>query len=391
MSSLHSYPDIAFIRVSNTSAFERGKYIGKQTRLKVEHSLETYQSMFAMCDISWNQATEKAQAFINPIQQVSGELIDELSGIANGAGVDFNSVLALNCRTEILPADFLSRAYDSVGLTPGTTSPNGPHANECTSFAVARKNHPVWLVQNWDWCGRQREALCVVEQRNAKGLLFTTVTEAGMLAKIGLNAHGFGVTLNILRSANDGLKSGLPVHVFLRALLNHETVNDAIAFAQTLTFASSSNVMVADKNGAIASMELSPEGMRVINSEQNRICHTNHFLNNELAKNDVGRPGNESTINRLHRAQSLVSADMSLNDIKQLLCNTSDGLESICRFPDKRLPDIAQIETVTGVIMNLSTNTLELSAAQPSVSNFCSYTVGSPSGNTTRGEHSAHN
>ncbi len=68
--------------------------------------------------------------------------------------------------------------------------------NECTSLATASSD-TVWLAQNWDWCGTQREALCLVDAKTGSGLRYFTVTEAGMLAKIGLNSAGFAVTLNI--------------------------------------------------------------------------------------------------------------------------------------------------------------------------------------------------
>ena len=45
-----------------------------------------------------------------------------------------------------------------------------------------------------------------------------------MLAKAGMNSHGFGVCLNILRSEHDGQQLGIPVHILLRHLLNQPSV-----------------------------------------------------------------------------------------------------------------------------------------------------------------------
>jgi len=243
--------------------------------------------------------------------------------------------------------------------TPRSLAATKPESiNECTSFAVAGEHNNYWLAQNWDWCGLQREALCAIENRSDQGTAYITVTEAGMLAKIGINAHGLAITLNILRSDKDGSTSGVPVHFLLRALLDCENVEHAIELVSGLKFSSSSNIMALDASGTIISF-----------------CHTNHFLNSKLACFDVGKPGNVSTRNRLNRAESKVHKHMSRDDIIALLCDQSDGLESICRFPDPALPDIAQIETVTSVIMNTAEKTLCVSGAQPSVSTFKTYTL----------------
>lgn len=345
---------------------ERGQMLGEAVRQRIEHSLDTYQQLFALCDISWQQAIEKSQRYVDQTRTFSPSFFDELEGVAQGSGTDFDSLFALNSRTEILPPDFLSRAVQGAGASKVTS------INECTSLAT-NTSDAVWLAQNWDWCGTQRQALCLIDARTDSGLNYFTVSEAGMLAKIGLNSAGFAVTLNILRTHNDGQKTGIPVHVLLHRLLGVESVAEAKELVLSNRYSSSSNVMVADSSGDMASFELSPSGCKVLETDSDRLCHTNHFLHNELVANDVGRIDNESTINRLTRAQSMMSGAMSFANIRTLLCDQRDGLESICRFPDSSMPAIAQLETVCSVIMNLTERTLAVSGAQPSISEYVHY------------------
>ena len=369
-------PPIHHIRVAGT-ARQRGVSIGELSEKKIQHSLSTYERLFSLCDISWTQAVEKSSQFVKAVDAISPDYIIELEGVAEGAGVDFESLLALNSRTEILPSNFLSKAMassDSASFT-NNTSPLPNTLNECTSLAVTGDEKNYWLAQNWDWCGLQRQAMCVVESHPDAGGSHITVTEAGMLAKIGINSHGLAITLNILRSERDGISEGVPVHFLLRALLDCQNVEEAISLVSSLSFCSSSNVMVQDATGKIASFELSPYGVKILEPDNNVLCHTNHFLDNALTSYDVGRPGNDSTINRLSRAQSYADAHMSESDIKQMLCDQNDGLESICRFADPTHPEIAQIETVTAVIMNTSKKTLSVSGAQPSMSDFKTYSL----------------
>jgi len=362
---------LKFIDVEG-DAHTRGVQIGKASKQQITHSLSTYRQLFELCGISWHQAKAKAADYESLIESVNPELLEEVSGMAKGSDFSMADLLTLNCRTEILPADFLVKILAAASVPANNASLD---ANECTSFAVHHHpDSPVWLSQNWDWVGLQRSALIVVRAKTETEEQFITVTEAGMLAKIGLNHHGFGVCLNILRSHDDGKQPGLPVHFLLRALLDCGTVEQATSLASNAQYASSSNVMIADQSGDMANLELSPNGVQRLSAVDNTVCHTNHFLHPALAVKDAVQATNLSTTNRLETAQSRLSSTHDLKEIKSLLSDTSAGLNSICIFADTQLPLIAQIETVVGVVMNLSTMELWVSDAQPSVSDFQRYT-----------------
>jgi isopenicillin-N N-acyltransferase-like protein len=193
-----------------------------------------------------------------------------------------------------------------------------------------------------------------------------------MLAKIGFNEQGFGVCLNILRSVFDGGAPGVPVHVLLRALLKRASVRDAIEFASKLSFGGSSNILCADRGGDIASLEFSPKGLRVLRSEAGTLCHTNHFLHADAAGWQAEFAPNLSTQPRLERALEHASArpKHSLDDVKKLLRDETDGLLSICRKPDLSLPPEAQLETVASVIMELARGVMHLAPDVPSRADY---------------------
>lgn len=358
------------IRVSG-SAPERGYQYGKKASDLIEKSLRTYRKMFEICDISWQDATDKSSLCFDTVQRQFPMLLQELEGIADGSRQDMASIFTLNCRTEILPPDYLLR----VTNLPAEQLHDNGHISECTSVATAQNTNPVWLAQTWDWVGLQRQAMVVLESHPNDGPSHITVTEAGMPAKIGLNEYGFGITLNILRSTHDGVSPGIPVHLFLRALLDCRDVKDAVALTNTLSFTGSSNIMIADKNGHLTSIEASPKAVRFIEPANNTLCHTNHFLDEGLAGQDAGLTGNPSTESRLERAKKSIATLQTLNDVHALLGNTDDGSESIYRYPDSSLPIEAQIETVMGVAMDLTDNTLSVTAAQPAEHAFQTYAL----------------
>ena len=158
------------------------------------------------------------------------------------------------------------------------------------------------------------------------------------------------------------------MHVLLRALLKRSSVRDAIAFCSTLSFGGSSNILLADRGGECASLEFSPEGMRVVRGEGGTLCHTNHFLHPEAAGWQARHVPNLSTIPRLDRARQLAAsrAKHGIEDVKRLLRDESAGLLSICRKPDASLPPEAQIESVASVIMELGRGVMHIAPDVPS-------------------------
>ena len=343
------------------SAFERGRLHGELARGQVERSLANYAHLFAYCGIAWDEAQQRAGAYREAIARLDADLLEEIDGIAAGAGRKPAEILALNARTELLPPDYLGK--------------KGVPSGECTAIAVratASATGGTLLAQNWDWLGSQREALILLRVPEGDRPGYLTLTEAGMLAKIGMNTLGFGICLNILRSGKDGRQPGVPVHVLLRALLGCRTTDDAIALAGKFPFAASSNVLCADVRGQAASLEISPLGVRVVEPEGGTLCHTNHFIAKGTEGWQLQLADNLSTEPRLERARGRAAALAmhGVEDLKTLLRDESEGFLSICRKPDPSLPEEARIETVASVIMELARATIHVAPDIPSLTEY---------------------
>jgi isopenicillin-N N-acyltransferase-like protein len=339
-------------------AFERGRRHGASAKPRVQRSLANYARLFSYYGVTWDEAQRRAAAYRDVIGNFDARLLEEIDGIASGAGRDASEILALNVRTEILPLDRPTGPVESMDT------------GECTAIAVPRSastTGETLLAQNWDWVEAQREALILLRVREARGAAYVTLTEAGMLAKIGFNAHGLGMCLNILRSVFDGREAGIPVHIALRAFLECRDVADAILLAQTLVFAGSSNVLMADRSGDCASLELSPRGVRVVRSESGPLCHTNHFLHAEAAAWDAKLAANFSSEPRLARARTIAAAKtkQGIEDLKRLLSDETEGPVSICRKPDRSLPAEAQTHTVASIVMELGRGVMHVAPGEP--------------------------
>ena len=325
--------------------------------------------------MTWDQAQARAVCYRDVIAATSPALLEEIIGIAEGAAVAESEILALNARTEILPPTY-----------PAEPSPAWPavrernHAatvadwGECTALAVlpaASRDGNTWLAQNWDWIGAQRAALVLLRVTDGHGRQLLTLTEAGMLAKIGLNDRGFGVCLNILRSVDDGEVPGMPVHVLLRHLLNCDDVEAACATARSLAHGASSNILVADRDGHAASIEVSPRGVAVLLPEKGTLAHTNHYLDAAQAAHAAALSPLASTEQRLECARVYAGrGKLGIDDISALLRDTSGGAFAVCRFPDASLPPEVRVETVAGVAMDLVERTMWVAPDVPARVDF---------------------
>ncbi len=353
------------------NAFERGYAYGIQARTRIASSIQNYIALFASCGVDWKTAQRRGDEFRDVVIGC-GEVMDEIDGIAAGSGFLINEILALNCRTEILPPTF---AAGSDGKSP-------PAPSECTSFAVAGgrcADGHTRLGQNWDWMGLQRQNVVILRVKNRGELPdFLTLTEAGMVAKIGLNAHGVAIGLNILRANNDRQAPNMPAHIFQRLALDLDSVDSIIEFARTLKFCGSSNAILADGSGRVASLEYSPSGVAVIEPDQGAVAHTNHFCDLNLARHQAPLSEMLTTEPRLDRANQHITGwpdRVTTRNLTTLLRDelghkSSGKLGAICRSPDRSLPPVQQIESVFGVIINCNKKEMLVAPGLPTQVEF---------------------
>jgi isopenicillin-N N-acyltransferase-like protein len=148
----------------------------------------------------------------------------------------------------------------------------------------------------------------------AGGRRVTTLTEYGVLAKIGVNDAGLGVMLNMLHHVADDQTArggeptiGFPVHVLLRTLLAEcASVAEARDLVSSLTFTASSALTVVDRGGDAASLETFPEGVGEVKPEAGLLVRTNHFVSAEGELGDqAGLLDDNSWVRRDHLVASL--------------------------------------------------------------------------------------
>jgi isopenicillin-N N-acyltransferase like protein len=345
------------IRVKGSAA-ERGRQLGQQAAHLIQRNIETYRQLFMhYAGWDWQRVREHAALFRPAIEAYQPRYLAEIEGIAGGVGVDAGDILAMNVRTEIMFAAVARQAM-----------------LECTAFAVlpdATTDGHTLIGQNWDWNPAMSETMIVLEAEQDDGPNFVTVVEAGLLAKVGFNAAGIGVATNALISDQDRGEPGVPYHVILRALLDAETMTQALAAINNQSRASSANYLVAHRDGEAVDVETAPGNYTRVYSDftaDDILAHTNHFAASSFDLRDVGLWNGPDSPFRLTRLTRLLWRDegqLSPERLQVLLADHFNRPHSLCRHPDPGAPPLEQYATVASVIMDLETQTMWLADGNP--------------------------
>jgi isopenicillin-N N-acyltransferase-like protein len=183
-----------------------------------------------------------------------------------------------------------------------------------------------------------------------------TLTEAGMVAKIGLNSAGVAVSLNLMRSLTDGREVGMPVHVLLRKMLQARSFGEAVSQASMAPAAGSSCINLAGAGGDLVSLEITPSGVAEVWAEGGLLAHSNHCLDAGAAAGECPIESTVTTRERYSRARELLEAARGAVDVPamQAILRDHEGEpRCICRHPDPRLPRVDRGESVCGVVIDL--------------------------------------
>jgi isopenicillin-N N-acyltransferase like protein len=351
------------IRVAG-NAYERGRQYGTQARDRVHLSVQAYRRVFAhYAGWSWDQARRVAAGFEAPIAAFRPAYLDEMRGIADGAGLDLADVLAINVRTEVMYSAQARRAPLAARTPPA----------ECSAFAAApgpARPGATLIGQNWDWLLHCTQTLVVLEVRQEEGPDFITVVEAGLLAKAGLNSAGLGLVTNALVTEEDTGTPGLPYHVLLRAILDCATVTEALMVLQAGARSSSANYLIAHASGVALNVEAAPGDFTRLYPrypERGVLLHTNHFLSPGVHPVDVSLWAMPDSVVRLQRLRAGAEQPeaLTLDHFRALLADHADYPHSVCSHPDPADHPCEQGATIASVLMDLQTRRVWLAAGNP--------------------------
>jgi isopenicillin-N N-acyltransferase-like protein len=331
---------------------DRGRDFGEDNRAEIAWTLDFYQRLFSAGGLTAQQVVGYGDATLAAVSTWSPPLAEEMIGLAAGSGCATGQIAALNARTELLARCPTTRGECSTIVRLG-------HESEATA-----------AVQTWDWHDELTDSWLVWTIEHPSGGVVHTLTEYGILGKVGLNGAPLGVFLNILHHESDGTRVGIPVHLVARRLLDEAAdINQAVAIvASARVSASSAITILTAESGDVAALtaEVYPDGPEFVLPEQQLLCHTNHFLAARAALGDREQTVGPDSFFRLdllrRRASHLDPADPDLLDA---LSSHLGGGGALCCHAESAATFGARYATLATVAIDIQQRRMTVRAGGP--------------------------
>ena len=302
------------IEINSDRPEERGLQYGAQAVEQIHTAREYYRAIMAKKGMPWEAVRRFAGKYAEKIRDFSPELIDEIGGIAAGAGVTPEDILAINLRYEI--AKFGSIPECTTGVTLPKATASG------TTFAF----------KNWDFSQGVMKHLLVLHIV-AGDIRILGLTEAGQLIRDGFNNFGISINANNLQSVHDHAGFGIPVTFLRRKVLMSRSFEEAAQIIRQAPRTVSNNILLADGiAGRAIDFEWHPEGADELFPEDGILTHANHFVMHPELDAITGRPKNRDV-----RLRELLTKENGRIDVPIIQAAMRDHKYyplSICGHPD---------------------------------------------------------
>jgi hypothetical protein len=205
-----------------------------------------------------------ATDYVPAIEKWTPGLLQEVRGIAEGAGVDFATMLVYQ-----LPDEYWANGSAASG-------------DHCSALGVATtKDHPTIVAQNADLEGFRDGFQTILHITEPTGLEQFVLTAPGLIGFNGMNSKGVGVAANTLTQLGS-FREGLPVAFVVRGVLERVGFNEARSFLKAIRHASGQNYTLGG-GGRVACFESS--GNEVVQIDPPKagsfVYHTNHSVAND--------------------------------------------------------------------------------------------------------------
>ena len=330
---------------------EMGRQIGEATRDSIRELVEVVTDRINVGraphqQISNEQALEVARTSIAYAADYAPELMTEVEGIAEGAGLNVEQVMLVNVRNQVPAA--VDGACTGVVIEPGC-------AISGSGFAG----------QNWDNDPAMDPFSIVLIRRPLDEPAHMNFTQPGIIGYMGLNEAGLGVVMNTLPAPARGV--GVPWYFLVRRMYLHASLDAVVDEVRRARRAIPANVALLTNDGA-ADLEVTVDDVHVLRANgRGVLVHTNHCVHPELEHINELFPQLIQSVPRMSRAESLLGDrgdPVGVEHVKSLLSDHVDYPTSICRHENDN-PGDGHWTSVVSMIVEPSEGRMHLSRGNP--------------------------
>jgi isopenicillin-N N-acyltransferase-like protein len=354
----------------------RGLSYGRQAKDRILKSIAHYKEQASRWRLEEAAIAGIISSYVPVVERFDKNYLDEMRGIAEGAGVKFEDIFLLNARTEVMKLalkpelrEKLLGSESTDGCTAVTVMPGGTHDGK------------LLHAQDWDWKVECSDTGVVLRIRREDGPDILTFTEAGMLARSGFNAAGIAITGNNLESDRDYRQIGVPLPMIRRKALESTFLAHAMHAVYATPKTGSNNMAVSHCDGVAINFECAPDETFQTFPESSLLVHSNHWLSPvALSKlRDTGVALSPCTLYREQRVRGLLLPHVgriTVDMVKRALLDDFQTPWSVCRPPRQDFGRETRSATVSTVVMQPAAGIMEvanLPAVDPTFTTYRLY------------------
>jgi len=356
--TIHEQPP-TLLKVKGTHR-EIGRQIGEACREGVRSSLgnahNQIDSAYNVLELTWEGAKIQASKYMPFAQEVYTSYVDELLGIAEGAGVSYEDVAVLN-------------AMEAVTM-------DALHLTKCTSMAVngdRTADGHVLVAHNEDWLPEDEPNVFVLHAEPDDEPPFLAMTYGGLIPNIGFNAYGIAQACDSVYP-NDS-RIGVPRLFVSRAVLACKSPGEAIRKTLIPRRAAGYNHLIAHESGEMYNVEVSARQFEILYPENNYLAHTNHFLSPHMQAVENEPDELIATRVRYFRADRLLkqTARHTVRSLQEIQRDHVNHPSSICNHEDTDSDPLDREKTINAMIFDLTARVMHIAWGNPCANRYHTY------------------
>jgi len=331
------------------SHYDIGHAHGDALAEEIRSFFHLFQAKLAARNISLDNALKISRKFEGFVEKHTPELQEEMQGIADGAGIEYENVLSLNCMFEI----------------PRIAGKKELHY--CTAWGVTN-GKKCMAVQNLDLASEYSGLLTLFRIAPEKKNAILLQAMPGMIGMLGMNQEGLVFTGTTVSSRQ--VSYGLPKPFICRSILhNCSNVKEATKALLDFPRTTGGNALLADASGGLRIAECSSAKCAIIFPENGYVTATNHYTDDDLF--GLSLPDIASSEARLRRIKWLLEHAEKL-DLEEMFSFTRDHEHApdsftICRH--------GSISTVSSLVFLPQEKSIWIAQGLPCMSSFRLYNV----------------
>lgn len=318
-------PPFRVIELAAQSHLELGRLLGEALREEIHAVLAAEGATFARCTAALqNQLRPAVDAMQAAAAQAFPDLVKELAGMSEGAGVPYLELFAWNCRSE------LRVLTDAAGCsTAGLPTADG-----------------FLLAHNEDGAAGYQGHMVVVKVVPPSGVAFAALAYPGTLPGLGpvVNERGVLQTTNYISPTT--ITPGVPRFFIGRATCEARDLDHAVAMATTpgRAFPWHHNLgSLLGEPAKLVSLETWPDGTHDLQPVEDLHLHTNHLTHSAMADLPEDRSYYDQSSGPRMAALERLAAEhppQGMDDLMAMLADRSGHPTRLCRHPGDDFPGV---------------------------------------------------